>query len=218
MVDKVTGKTMQVAVIAKDSLVADGIVSVLANEGQLPTSGAARNVAQASKMVANMGVLVVVADGLEVEDWIQLGKVQADGGMKVLLVVTSSNDDISGKSAADVIVHSRDGGASVINAVKQMLPDAAISGVAAMMGSGAVMVRENGDKLNYGRRGRGLTRREKDVASYVALGMSNRRISEVLQLQEQSVKNLVSSIMRKLDCENRVQIALKLTGKPTSEA
>lgn len=202
---------MQVAVIAKDALIADGLVSILAHEGQLPTAGAARNVSQASRMLGSAGVLAVVADGLEVDDWIQLGKVQGDGTIRVVLIATN-NDEDSGKSAADVVIHSRDGSSAVVNAVKQLLGDP--SPLAASVASSPMFVREAAP-ISYGRRGRGLTRREKDVASYVALGMSNRRISEVLQLQEQSVKNLVSSIMRKLDCENRVQIALKLTGKAT---
>jgi DNA-binding NarL/FixJ family response regulator len=43
--------------------------------------------------------------------------------------------------------------------------------------------------------------------------MSNRRIAESLGIREQSVKNLVSVLMRKLHCENRVQVALQLTGQ-----
>lgn len=60
------------------------------------------------------------------------------------------------------------------------------------------------------RKGNALTRREYEVAELVAKGLSNRTISEVSSLREQSVKNLVSVIMRKLKCENRTQVALKL--------
>jgi DNA-binding NarL/FixJ family response regulator len=63
-----------------------------------------------------------------------------------------------------------------------------------------------------------LSRREYEVAQLVAKGMSNRKISVVTGLREQSVKNLVSVIMRKLRCENRVQVALRLTqGAPVEE-
>lgn len=55
-----------------------------------------------------------------------------------------------------------------------------------------------------------LTKREYDVAQLIARGFSNRKISQTLELQEQSVKNLVSVIMRKLNCENRVHVALML--------
>ena len=69
-------------------------------------------------------------------------------------------------------------------------------------------------RANYGSR---LTEREMDVAKLVAQGHPNRRIAELLELQEQSVKNLVSVIMRKLQCENRVQVALRLTGSRQEE-
>jgi len=59
-----------------------------------------------------------------------------------------------------------------------------------------------------------LTRREQEIARLVAQGLSNRRISGISGLREQSVKNLVSVIMRKMGCENRVQVALKLINAP----
>lgn len=62
---------------------------------------------------------------------------------------------------------------------------------------------------NYGS-GLELTRREYEVAMLVAKGFSNRRIAVITGLREQSIKNLVSVIMRKLKCENRVQVALRL--------
>lgn len=53
-----------------------------------------------------------------------------------------------------------------------------------------------------------LSRREQDIAKLVARGLSNRSIAEDLGLSEQSVKNLVSRILKKLDIDNRVQLAL----------
>ena len=58
---------------------------------------------------------------------------------------------------------------------------------------------------------RGLTPREREVARLVSRGMPNRSIAQTLGIQEQSVKNLVSGVMRKLDCENRTQLALQLS-------
>jgi DNA-binding NarL/FixJ family response regulator len=56
----------------------------------------------------------------------------------------------------------------------------------------------------------GLSPREYEVATLVAKGYSNRRIAEETGMQEQSVKNLVSTIIRKLRCENRTQVALRV--------
>lgn len=55
-----------------------------------------------------------------------------------------------------------------------------------------------------------LTPREGSVASLLAQGHSNRTIAALTGLREQSVKNVVSGVMRKLGCRNRVQAALRL--------
>ena len=81
--------------------------------------------------------------------------------------------------------------------------------------------RVRGRYVREGRRRYGafeLTKREFDVAMLVSKGLSNRSIAQAAGLQEQSVKNLVSVIMRKLSCENRVQVALKLTGQAHASA
>ena len=55
-----------------------------------------------------------------------------------------------------------------------------------------------------------LTRREYEVAQLVSQGMSNRKISEVTGLREQSIKNLVRVIMRKLNSQDRMSVASNL--------
>jgi DNA-binding NarL/FixJ family response regulator len=56
----------------------------------------------------------------------------------------------------------------------------------------------------------GLSRREYEIAQLLANGSSNRQISVTTGLREQSIKNMVTSIMRKLECDNRTQVALKM--------
>ncbi len=51
----------------------------------------------------------------------------------------------------------------------------------------------------------GLTLREIEVLDCVAQGFSNRAIAEALFVNEQTVKNHMTSIFRKLDVEDRVQ-------------
>lgn len=57
-----------------------------------------------------------------------------------------------------------------------------------------------------------LTQREQDVARLLAQGASNEEISRQLGIQAQSVRNLVSAVMRKLGCSNRIQIAIRWRG------
>jgi DNA-binding CsgD family transcriptional regulator len=53
-----------------------------------------------------------------------------------------------------------------------------------------------------------LTRRERDVASLIADGRSNREIAQELELSYSTVKNYVSSILSKLSLRHRTQIAV----------
>jgi DNA-binding NarL/FixJ family response regulator len=55
-----------------------------------------------------------------------------------------------------------------------------------------------------------LTQRESDVLRMVALGASNAEIAVELQLGQKTVRNYVSRLYRKLDLNNRAQIATYL--------
>lgn len=76
-------------------------------------------------------------------------------------------------------------------------------------------VEGNGEYLP--KRGRGRPReitnslpissREYQAAAMIARGYANRQIADAMGIKEQSVKNLVSTIARKLGCYGRVQIA-----------
>jgi two-component system response regulator DevR len=53
-----------------------------------------------------------------------------------------------------------------------------------------------------------LTRKERQVLDLVAAGRSNREIGDRLQLAEKTVKNHVSSLLRKLGVQRRTQLVL----------
>lgn len=53
-----------------------------------------------------------------------------------------------------------------------------------------------------------LTRREHEVLLLIAEGMSNKDISESLVISEKTVKNHVSSVLRKLELQDRTQAAI----------
>lgn len=52
--------------------------------------------------------------------------------------------------------------------------------------------------------------KEWDMMLYVSQGYSNEEIADAMELNLQTVKNNLSSIMKRAQCKNRVQLALKV--------
>lgn len=48
-----------------------------------------------------------------------------------------------------------------------------------------------------------ITHRETEILNYVAGGNSNKQIAHILEISEQTIKNHVSSILRKLSANDR---------------
>lgn len=55
-----------------------------------------------------------------------------------------------------------------------------------------------------------LSGREREVARLIAVGKTNQEISAELYLSMSTVKTHIARIMEKLDCTNRVQVAIKV--------
>ncbi len=54
----------------------------------------------------------------------------------------------------------------------------------------------------------GLTQRETEIVSYIACGQSNKDIARKLFISEKTVKNHVSSILKKMELGDRTQVAV----------
>lgn len=61
-----------------------------------------------------------------------------------------------------------------------------------------------------------LTPREYEVADLAATGYSNKQIGDRLNISEQTVKNHMHSIFRKLALNNRVELTIRITRRTRS--
>jgi DNA-binding NarL/FixJ family response regulator len=88
---------------------------------------------------------------------------------------------------------------------------AAIHAVAA---GGAVFGRSIAERVLHGGRGRGrdLTRREAEVLSGIARGLSNPQIASELGVSVKTVQNHASRVLVKLQVSDRTQAALRMRG------
>ncbi len=188
---------LRIAVFSKERLFLDALSGLLDRRGSLQVVAretTARELVSSAKQ-ASAQLLIVDSQELDVDEVQFLLGARAVGDF--VLAMIGDRDKEDNQSNVDALISrsaSADDLFDSVSALSNKVPMKA-------------MAREG--KRAY-RKGNALTRREYEVAELVAKGMSNRTISEVSALREQSVKNLVSVIMRKLKCENRTQVALKL--------
>lgn len=207
---------MRIAVVCKDPIFRSGLQSLLQHEGGLPVAGGVEEAGLLRRLLGEYtgAVLLVVSEGLESEDWQTLAEAKTDGSVRLVLLASGTTSEVANR-ISDAVVGRSEGSTTLIETVRRFVGIHHMPATKYTPPPIEYAVRETAHHYGGGSP-RVLTRREMEVAQLVAEGMPNRRIATVLNLQEQSVKNLVSGIMRKLDCENRVQVALRLSGKPTS--
>ncbi|HET6644721.1 MAG TPA: response regulator transcription factor [Fimbriimonadales bacterium] len=184
-------KTEKVVVAETSLLAAEGVAAVLQESG-LQVSGVAADVRGLRKALRSRPD-VVVADARYISE---LGRTNSPVPIVLL------EDAPAGKNGRPSGVALRNEGAkNLVGAVRAAL-------------SGKSWRPEERSSSGLSTRGTPLSSRERQVAELVAQGNPNRKIAQMLDLSEQSVKNLVSRILKKKGYANRVQIALDLWSRP----
>lgn len=182
---------MRIALLCDDSLLLDGLKCALTNLHGYEVVAAERSWPKVESQAKRTSFdVVVAASGVVPGEAVKAARARKRLGFTLIADDLGIDADLHFTRTAGV-----EGLKSALNSVRVRTTKAAV-------------VRELVE--TYGARG-DLTPREREVARLVSQGMPNRRIATVLGIQEQSVKNLVSVVMRKLRCENRVQLALHLS-------
>lgn len=204
---------MRVALCCKEGLFCEALASLLDHHGSFQVvaneTSARALVAAAKDQRAQL--LVVDSVDLDRNDLQFLLGARAFGDFAIVLIVAESEKEEFIETPVDRLVSRQAPSDKLFEALGELGGKVRLSG--------RPYVREGRRPYGMGAANdHELSRREYEVAQLVAKGMSNRKIAAVTGLREQSIKNLVSVIMRKLRCENRVQVALKLTsGGPAIE-
>lgn len=205
---------MRLSVVCGDSILREGLQSLLGTISGIQVA-LSNGTIEATQILARSGAIegtVVVPEGLSGADMEALIHTKQVHGVKVVaLSALGMPTTRLEASIADAVAY-RDNGAQGLRRALAMLSRRPLHATA------PAVIAPVSAPIAPRRRAIRLTRREEDVASLVAQGKSNRQIADDLGLREQSVKNLVSMIMRKLNCENRVQLALQFNAQPTKIA
>lgn len=198
---------MRIALCSRESLFGEALSSLLSHEGNFDVvarESAPRTCLTAAKDLRAQ-LIVLCGHGLQANDIEFFMGARAYGDFGIILLGGEELYDAKDHNL-DAVLPSDATSTALFKAIREV--------GAAFVKTPVGRVREK--RQNYGS-GIELTRREYEVAALVGKGFSNRRIAAVTGLREQSIKNLVSVIMRKLKCENRVQVALRLTSATVSE-
>lgn len=59
-----------------------------------------------------------------------------------------------------------------------------------------------------------MTKREEDVMGLLVLGLSNKEIGKAIGLSDHTVRDHVSSLLKKYDSMNRVELVAKYISQP----
>jgi DNA-binding NarL/FixJ family response regulator len=192
---------MRVALCSKEGLIGDALASLLNHKGGFSVVGRSSDIRDCVSSAKENGaeVILIHADTLDRSDVGFLSGARTYGDFKTILISPEPKPKNLSEFEFDHEITYANDSSELFEGLSRYREEG--------RGRGRY-VREG--RRRYG--GLDLTKREYEVAQLVAQGMSNRTIAQTAGLQEQSVKNLVSVIMRKMKCENRVQVALKLTG------
>lgn len=193
---------MRVALCSKEGLFGEALASLLDHQGSfqvVSTELSPRDLINAAKEYRAQ-VMLVDSFELDRNELQFLLGARAFGDFAIVLIVAEEERESFIETPVDRLISRQAGASELFSALEELAGSVKLPS--------RPFVREA--RRSYGN-GNDLTRREYEVAQHVAKGMSNRKIAQITGLREQSIKNLVSVIMRKLHCENRVQVALKLT-------
>jgi DNA-binding NarL/FixJ family response regulator len=201
--------TVRVLIADDHRVVRDGLRYLLAQEPDMDVVGEAGDGRQALRAVAATHPDVLLLDLYmpQLDGHGVLGELRSGPHMPAVVVLTSATDD-------EQLVHAMQAGATsyvlktataeqVIAAVRQAAAGTATLSPELLTRLTQALHRPpEPDPLAL------LSRREREVLGAIARGHSNRQIARELGIGQQTVKTHVSSILAKLDLQDRVQAAI----------
>lgn len=201
---------IRVLIVDDHQVVREGLRFVLEQEPDIEVIGEAgdgraalESIRALSPDVVLLDIVMPVLDGKRVLDALRRG---GEPGPAVVVLTSYTGDD-------EAIEAVRAGALSYLP--KSAAIDRVTDAVRAAASGGSVLepavtallvsrLRESADDGPLTR----LSARERDVLATLARGRSNREIARALSISEQTVKSYVSSILAKLDLQDRTQAAI----------
>lgn len=203
-------EALSVLVVDDQELLRRGLRMLLESTGEVFVVGECREGAEALAWLGRYDVDAVVSDAvMPGMDGAELTAECAARFPDVPVIIVTTFD------TADVVSSVLDAGAAGL-LLKDTSPEAIVDAIRAALGGGvtvdprvtrtALAARQTSTRDPLA----ALTASERDVAMCIADGLANADIADRLHLAPGTVKNYVSTVMRKLDAPDRTALALKI--------
>jgi two-component system, NarL family, nitrate/nitrite response regulator NarL len=206
-------KMIRVGIIDDQPLFLDGAIHVLRAQSDMEIMGHAAPIGDVIRLAQENELDVIIAGVTLLDDGVEALDVIVSKYPTVRILVLSDSSDE--ERICDVLARGISGylprstsGPELVDAVRALNHGIGCTSPTLtrrlLMRShqGGPSMTKPADRL------RTLTRREKQVISMIAIGLSNREIGNKLDLNEGTVKYYVNSILGKLQVRNRVEAAL----------
>lgn len=203
-------------VIADDqAVIREGLKFILEQDKDIKVAGCVGNGNEAYALcgeykpdVVLMDVVMPICDGVEGTRLIK----ESFSGIKVLILTTFNDDE----KIAEALKNGADGYVlkdidsdeliltikSINKGLRVMHEDAYSHVIKKLRDSSASNIESEGSE------GLGLTDREIEIIKMIVFGKSNREIAASLYMTEGSIRNLISSILLKVNLKSRTQLAV----------
>ena len=199
---------IRVLIVDDDPLVSESLKIILESEGDIEVTAALTSGAEAVASVSSSGPDVIVMDirmdgmtGLEAAEKM----LSADKDLKIIFLTTFLDDEYINKAlkigACGYII--KQDAAALANSVRAVMNGQRVFGGKIVDRLPDLLNRK--EKFDYEEFG--ITDKEKTLIELFADFLSNKYIAEKMFLSEGTVRNLMSSVLDKLELRDRTQLA-----------
>ncbi|HBG08438.1 MAG: response regulator [Limnochordia bacterium] len=209
---------IEVLIVDDHPLLRQGLKTLLELEGGITVVGQASNGPEALRLAEQLQPQVVLLDiNMPGMNGIEVAKVLREQQPETAILVLTIHDDETYvkemiRSGAKGYLLKDAEPREVVAAIRKVAAGESVYPAELME---RVMAHYHSLEVKFGRlqtaaaiSDLSLTARELEILQYIVEGMSNKEIAAALYISEKTVKNHITSLLRKLDVEDRTQAAV----------
>lgn len=213
-----TTSNIEVLIVDDHPLLRQGLKTLLELEGEITVVGQASNGLEALRLADQLRPDVVLLDiNMPGMNGIEVAKALRERRPEVAILVLTIHDDETYvkemiRSGAKGYLLKDAEPREVVAAIKKVAAGESVYPTDLME---RVMEHYHNLEMKYGKlqsaaaiSDLSLTTRELEILQYIVEGMSNKEIAAALYISEKTVKNHITSLLRKLNVEDRTQAAV----------